>query len=43
MILDTLWEMTTLYGKGEVYGCLVRVEVHIAYFELGLKKVAGAK
>ena len=27
MILDALWEMTNLYGKGEVYGCLVRVEV----------------
>lgn len=43
MILDALWEMTNLYGKGEVYGCLVRVEVHIAYFELGLKKVLGVE
>ena len=42
-VLDVLWEMTNLYGKGEVYGCLVRVEVHTAYFELGLKKVAVAK
>ena len=37
-VLDALWEMTNSYGKGEVYGCLVRVEVTTAYFELGLKK-----
>ena len=42
-ILDALWDMTNLYGKGEVYGCLVRAGVHIAFFELGLKKMAVAK
>ena len=38
-ILDILWEMTNLYGKGGVYGTLVRVDVHIAFFELSLRKV----
>lgn len=42
-ILDVLWEMTNRYGKGGVYGCLVRVDVHIAFFELSLKKVVVEK
>lgn len=43
MILDKLWEMTNLYGKGGVYGSLVRAGVHIAYYELILKKVAVSR
>lgn len=39
-VLDVLWDMTNSYGKGEVYGCLVRAEVITACFELALKKVA---
>lgn len=42
-VLDALWEMTNLYGKGGVYGSLVRVGVHIAFFELSLKKAAVAR
>lgn len=42
-VLDVLWEMTNLYGKGGVYGTLVRVDVHIAFFELSLQKVAVTK
>lgn len=38
-LLDQLWEMTNLYGKGEVYGCLVRADIISAYFELLLRKV----
>ena len=41
-ILDVLWQMTNLYGKARVYGVLVRVDVHTAFFELALKKVAVA-
>jgi len=37
-LLDQLWEMTNLYGKGKVYGRLVRVEVTIAFFEITLRK-----
>lgn len=40
LILDVLWQMTNSYGKGEVYGSLLRVKTRIAYFELGLKKAA---
>ena len=42
-ILDALWQMTNLYGKGGVYGSLVRADVHIAYFRLSLKVVDVAK
>lgn len=42
-ILNVLWEMTNRYGKGEVYGSLVKVGIHTAFFELGLKKVAVTK
>ncbi|KAF6235272.1 hypothetical protein HO173_006466 [Letharia columbiana] len=42
-ILDVLWEMTNQYGKGGVYGCLVMEDIHTAYFNLALKKVAVAK
>lgn len=38
MLLDQLWEMTNMYGKGAVYGCLVKVDDHIAYFEILLQK-----
>ena len=42
-ILDALWDMTNRYGKGAVYGSLVRVGVPIAHFELELRRVAGAE
>jgi len=38
-LLDQLWEMTNLYGKGELYGCLVRAGIISAFFELLLRKV----
>ena len=43
MVLDALWEMTNRYGKGGVYGCLIRVGFHTGFFELALKRVEGAK
>ncbi|CAD6586828.1 MAG: hypothetical protein ASARMPREDX12_002526 [Alectoria sarmentosa] len=44
MVLDALWEMTNRYGKGGVYGCLIRVGFHTGFFELALKRVVeGAK
>ena len=42
-VLDVLWHMTNLYGKGEVYGCLVRVGVHTAYLELELRKAEAVR
>lgn len=42
-VLDVLWEMTNLYGKSRVYGSLVRVDVHIAFFELVVQQAALAK
>lgn len=38
-VLNVLWEMVNSYGKGGVYGCLVRVEVNTAFFELELRTV----
>lgn len=32
--------MTNSYGKGEIYGYLVRVDMMTTYFELALKEVA---
>lgn len=43
MVLDVLWEMTNLYGKGGVYGGLLRIDDYIAYYELALQKVSVAK
>lgn len=38
MLLDQLWDMTNRFGKGEVYGCLVKMDDIIAYFKIILQK-----
>lgn len=39
MLLDQLWDMYNRYGKGDVFGRLVKVGFDTAYFEIVLRKV----
>lgn len=36
-VLDQMWQMTNLHGKGGFYGRLVRREITVAFFELVLQ------
>ena len=42
MVVDTIWELTNLYGAARIYGSLVNTGVNVAFFELGLMPVSSA-